>query len=351
MSPLIRPRRIGRAAGPVRAGALAVAGACLAAGMFVVLHHPLPHTRVSNMAAARMAGPLAAPQAAPAAPAASRAAAEPPPAAPPASAAPSPAGPAGPAPSAAAGTRKGVAAWNFPGARRSLRLSGASWFYTWAAGPNGISAPDGVRFVPMIWGAGSVTSTSLAEARRHGHILLGFNEPDMASQSNLSPSAALNLWPKLQATGMQLGSPAVAFGADRPGGWLDRFMKGAHRRGYRVNFITLHWYGGDFRAAAAAGELKSYLQAVWRRYHKPIWLTEYALTDFGASPARYPSWSQQAAFVTASTAMLERLPYLRRYAWFALPSNSTDGTVGLYRSGAHPTAAGRAFAVAGHRAG
>jgi hypothetical protein len=246
---------------------------------------------------------------------------------------------------AAAGLRKGVAAWNFTGARKALRLSGASWFYTWAAGPNGISAPAGIRFVPMIWGPGSVTSANLAEAQRHGHILLGFNEPDMASQSNLSPSAALSLWPKLQATGMRLGSPAVAFGADQPGGWLDRFMTGAHRRGYRVNFITLHWYGGDFRTTAAVRELKSYLQAVWQRYRKPIWLTEYALTDFGTSPARYPTWSQQAAFVTASTAMLERLPYLRRYAWFALPSSSTDGTVGLYRSGAHPTPAGRAFAA------
>ena len=322
MSPLIRPRRIGRAAGPVRASALAAAGACLAAGMFTVLHHPVPGARVRNMAAARLAGPLPAP-----------------------ATAPSPG--AGPAPAAAADPRKGVAAWNFTGARRSLRLSGASWFYTWAAGPNGIAAPAGVRFIPMIWGAGSVTTANLAEAQRHGHILLGFNEPDMASQSSLSPSAALNLWPKLQATGMQLGSPAVAFGADRPGGWLDRFMKGAHRRGYRVNFITLHWYGGDFRTAAAVRELKSYLEAVWRRYHKPIWLTEYALTDFGTSPARYPAWSQQAAFVTASTAMLERLPYLRRYAWFALPSNSTDGTVGLYRSGAHPTPAGRAFEAAG----
>ena len=72
---------------------------------------------------------------------------------------------------AAAGPRKGVAAWNFTGARTALRLSGASWFYTWAAGPNGISAPAGVRLVPMIWGPGSVTSANLAEAQRHGHIL------------------------------------------------------------------------------------------------------------------------------------------------------------------------------------
>jgi hypothetical protein len=94
--------------------------------------------------------------------------------------------------------------------------------------------------------------------------------------------------------------------------------------------------GQPSERALATRELKSYLQAVWQRYRKPIWLTEYALTDFGTSPARYPTWSQQAAFVTASAAMLERLPHLRRYAWFALPSTSTDGTVGLYRSGARP---------------
>jgi hypothetical protein len=43
--------------------------------------------------------------------------------------------------------------------------------------------------------------------------------------------------------------------------------------------------------------------------------------------------------------MLDRLRYVHRYAWFALPSTSTDGTVGLFRSGAIPTLAGRAFEV------
>jgi hypothetical protein len=142
---------------------------------------------------------------------------------------------------------------------------------------------------------------------------------------------------------MRLGSPAVSAGAATPGGWLDRFMRRAKHRGYRVNFIALHWYGGDFRTGAAVSELKSYLQATWARYHKPIWLTEYALTKFGTNPATFPTWRQQAAFVTASTRMLERLRHVRRYAWFALPSDSTDGTVGLFRAGAVPTRAGRAF--------
>ena len=184
-------------------------------------------------------------------------------------------------------TAKGVSAWSFPGVTRALALSGASWYYTWSAGP-GVSAPSGVSFVPMIWGAANVTSATLAQVRGEGHILLGFNEPDLASQSNLTVSKALSLWPKLMATGMTLGSPAVADDAATPGSWLARFMSGAHARGYRVNFITVHWYGGDFATAAAVSQLKSYLQAIYARYHLPIWLTEFGLANFGGSPA-FPS--------------------------------------------------------------
>jgi hypothetical protein len=242
----------------------------------------------------------------------------------------------------AANRKKGVSAWAFSGVRPALAKSGASWFYTWATSPDGIRAPAGVSFVPMIWGAGAVTPAALAQVRREGHVLLGFNEPDLASQSNMTVSQALALWPQLMATGMRLGSPAVASGGATPGGWLDQFIRGAAARHYRVSFIALHWYGADFATGAAVSQLRSYLQAVWTRYHKPIWLTEFALARFGAT-AVFPSPARQAAFVTAATAMLQRLPYLWRYAWFALPATSGDGSTGLFRSGAVATAAGRAF--------
>jgi len=102
-------------------------------------------------------------------------------------------------------------------------------------------------------------------------------------------------------TGKVLGSPAVAYGGDTPGGWLDRFMSGAGAKGYRVDFIALHWYGGDFSTPNAVAQLKSYLQAVYDRYHKPIWLTEFALTDFSGGAARYPTEPAAGAFVTAAT--------------------------------------------------
>ncbi len=56
---------------------------------------------------------------------------------------------------------------------------------------------------------------------------------------------ALGYWPQLMATGMTLGSPAVASGAASSGGWLDQFMSGVAAAGYRVDFITLHWYPFD----------------------------------------------------------------------------------------------------------
>lgn len=202
----------------------------------------------------------------------------------------------------------------------------------------------------MIWGSGSVTTANLNQVRQEGHVLLGFNEPDNGGQANMTPAQALDLWPKLMATGMTLGSPAVAAGGDRAGGWLDQFMQGAKAKGYRVDFITLHWYGGDFTTTSAVSELQGYIQAVHDRYHLPIWLTEFALTDFSGSSPRFPTQAQQAAFVTASAKMLASLPYVQRYAWFALPTSSGSGTTGLFSPGAVATTVGRAFEAAGKAA-
>ncbi len=247
---------------------------------------------------------------------------------------------------AAASQKKGVSAGPFNGADRALRKSGASWYYTWATDHAGIVSPHGVSFVPMIWGSGSVTTANLRQVRHEGKYLLGFNEPDNSGQANLTVAQALKLWPRLMTTKMKLGSPAVATDAATPGGWLDQFMRGARARHYRVSFIAVHWYGGDFRPQAAAGELKSYLEAIHARYRRPIWLTEFALIRFG-STVTFPTAGEQAAFVKAAASMLQRLPYVQRYAWFTLHADSGDGTAGLFRDGAVATITGRAFAAIG----
>ncbi|MFG1924446.1 glycoside hydrolase family protein [Cryptosporangium sp. NPDC048952] len=255
-------------------------------------------------------------------------------------------GPAGvgssPSPARAAArvsSKRGAALNAFGAVRSALADSGVSWYYDWGA--DSVSAPPGVTFTPMIWGADSVNDKTLAAVKQRGDTLLGFNEPDFASQSNISPTRALELWPSLQATGMRLGSPAPAFGAATAGSWFDQFMQGADDKGYRVDFIALHWYGGDFTTANAVSQLKSYLQAVHDRWHKPIWLTEYALIDFAGGTPRYPSPEQQAAFVTASTGMMDALSYVERYSWFIFsPGN---GGTSLYDASGSPTTLGDAY--------
>lgn len=244
---------------------------------------------------------------------------------------------------AVAASKKGVSVNTVPGVDQALRDVRAGWFYNWAADLQGVGKPDGTEFVPMIWGSGAVNPEQLAKAKSLGTTLLGFNEPDMAGQANLTVERALDLWPQLQGTGMRLGAPAVAFGGDQAGGWLDRFMSGASARGLRVDFIPLHWYGSDF-SAAAVDHLRGYLQAVHNRYGKPIWLTEYALIDFTQSTPRYPSQDQQVAFVKNSAAMLQSLPFVERYAWFTL--STTTAPTGLY-NGTTANASGQAYRSAG----
>ena len=107
----------------------------------------------------------------------------------------------------------------------------------------------------------------MAKVKGRGHrYLLGFNEPDLGDQANMPVEQALDLWPRLMGTGLILGSPSVATGGELPGGWLDRFMKGAKKRKLRVDFITLHWYGADFRAKPAANAPLRFTQFTDRVY-------------------------------------------------------------------------------------
>jgi len=227
-----------------------------------------------------------------------------------------------------------------------LAASGASWYYDWRATPNGINTPQGVAFVPMIKGPSDVNAATLSEVTHEGKYLLGFNEPDTANEANITVNQALTLWPQLEATGMQLGSPAVSWGTNSTTSWFGQFMQGARERGYRVNFITVHWYGQHnwTDPATNVDQLKSYLEETYNLYHLPIWITEFSLIRFSSSAPVYPTPTQQAAFLSAATKMLAGLPFVQRYAWYTLTGAHNGGTTILYSDGATaPTAVGTAF--------
>jgi hypothetical protein len=239
--------------------------------------------------------------------------------------------------------KKGVSTWQFTGLSGAVKDVKASWYYNW--GTNNDAMPADAEFVPMIWDENVDTPANLAKVKSEGRTLLGFNEPDMSGQANMTVDQALSLWPDLQATGMRLGSPAVAYGGDTAGGWLDRFMTGARQRGLRVDFITLHWYGSDF-SDAAVGQFMGYVDAVHRRYNLPIWVTEYGLMNFSGTP-KFPNTQQITAFIKNSTSRLEAASYVERYAWFSLPAVGDSVDYGLYRDATTPTEAGKAYRAAG----
>jgi hypothetical protein len=102
--------------------------------------------------------------------------------------------------------------------------------------------------------------------------LLTFNEPDDPTQSNMTVARALQLWPQLEETGLQLSSPAVTTQGQA---WLAAFMAGARADAYRVNFIAAHWYGD----CSNPENLVTYLNGMEATYGLPIWLTEFSCAN------------------------------------------------------------------------
>lgn len=243
----------------------------------------------------------------------------------------------------------GVGAWaGVDQVSNDLANSQAHWYYTWAPNHEWITTPTGCEFVPMIWGQRDLTSSALSQAKSNGRILLGFNEPDVPTQANMSVQVALDAWPKLQGTGMTLGAPAVSSNAATPGGWLDKFMSGVRSRGYRVNFIPLHWYmsadlWSNYSTQRAVSILQQYLQATYNRYKLPIWLTEFSLIWFDGSTPRAESSSVQSAFMSAANSMMATLPYVQRWAWFSLTPFNNATPAALYDNHGNITATGTKF--------
>lgn len=203
-------------------------------------------------------------------------------------------------------------------AGRDIDRVGSAWYYTWTpAPPEGMTAR--AAFVPMIWGPTLAEDGELAKVDRTAEALLGFNEPDNETQSNMTVEDAVALWPKLEALNMRLGSPAMSSNSPDPvshvlgdDGWLSRFMAQADAKALRVDFIAMHYYTTNADPAVMAADLEK----VHARYGLPIWVTEWGLVDF-TQPERFTQ-TETAAFLLAATKAMDALPFVERHAWFAM---------------------------------
>jgi len=69
--------------------------------------------------------------------------------------------------------------------------------------------------------------------------------------------------------------------------------------------------------------LRDFLVENWKRYDKPIWLTEFSGSSGAWLKLHSPpvTVEKNAAFVRKAIPMLESLPFVERYAWFELKWN------------------------------
>jgi hypothetical protein len=241
-------------------------------------------------------------------------------------------------------TKKGLAGHVSNDQLKALKVG---WFYMWSSAPAADNPPIGIEFVPMMWGwkegpKHDAAMVDLSEKKKAGTstTLLGFNEPDVKEQANLTTDLALEKWPKLMETGLRLGSPS---GMHPDNAWMIEFMREADKKKLRVDFVTVHWYGG----ADAAGFL-AYLEKIHKLYKRPIWITEFAIADWTAKPGKPAKFTQQQVlkFMERVMPALKRLDYVERYSWFKTKTSSdVMGPSALFNDDGSLTEVGKLYST------
>ncbi|MDP9149905.1 MAG: glycoside hydrolase family protein [Myxococcota bacterium] len=206
-----------------------------------------------------------------------------------------------------------------------LTALGVSWYYNWTLNRGSCSAS---RFVPMIWGHTGSEQTAPGIANEIKGIVaagydtvLGFNEPDNATQSKITVAAAISLWPAFSASSLRVGSPATQ--ANTAGmAWFTSFMSQVNAdttSALRVDFIAAHWYGWNAGSCDAnAVSLEAYIKQLEAiPGNRPIWLTEWGCLNLSN-----PTAATVQAFYSGAIAMFARHPRIERYAWYPWTANN-----------------------------
>ncbi len=186
------------------------------------------------------------------------------------------------------------------GTPEQAQVLGASWLYDWSPAP---PVDEWIESVPMIGHAGVVD----AALGGNSQWILGFNEPDLTVQSNISPERAGVLWREIERLypGRKLVSPAVIDPL-----WLDH-MRNDYISYYgtapRFDAIAWHCYEWNAAGCIALGERFLRLAELWGV--PEVWVTEFVFVRaHTADPER-----EARTFV----AWLERQPLIKRYSPFA----------------------------------
>lgn len=213
---------------------------------------------------------------------------------------------------------------------------GITWAYNWAASPGG-TILSGAEYVPLLWGENSISGWASAAqsaiSAGSSHVL-SFNEPDLDTQSNLTPENAAQLHQENMGgfgDGVQVGSPAVTNGdsTDPPMGtnWLSEFFQACNGN-CKVDFIAFHYYS-DTNLENFQNYVSQMIQFAQQNGISEVWLTEFGATG---------SDDDVASFISQATSWLDQQSAVGRYAYFMCG----DGTL---LSGTSLSTLGQAYAA------
>jgi hypothetical protein len=188
----------------------------------------------------------------------------------------------------------------------------------------------------MVWGAPD--ANKLSTIPDGSTELLAFNEPDgdvPGAQANITIQNVITLWPMLKATGLRIGSVAASQDPldtsysstetppkQYPSSYFDQLWTGLQNIGYTPDFIALHWYAGlDNKGGGGGTDFLTWIDNIYAKYKKPIWITEMCVADWDATasnPEKYTT-QQIQAFMTQVVAGMNQRPYVERFSWKTRP--------------------------------
>ncbi|KAK3936621.1 hypothetical protein QBC46DRAFT_25011 [Diplogelasinospora grovesii] len=214
-------------------------------------------------------------------------------------------------PAAASWPKRGLAAnedipiWQFGGSWEG-NPSQVNWQYNW--GSTTSQKQSFAEYVPMLWGLGSDHTGVWSDNAWYwlvnggsGH-LLGFNEPEQTSQSNISPQDAANAYRTYFTPFIghaQIGSPAVS---NDGYAWMQQFLSACSDCG--INFLAIHWYN-DY---TQVDDFKNWVNSMCALGGgKQVWITEFE---------GYGTVDEQSAFLKAVIPWLDDNDCVYRYAYF-----------------------------------
>jgi hypothetical protein len=209
-------------------------------------------------------------------------------------------------------------------AKRVVNLK-SNWYYTWG-NDDVTSFVDSAEFVPMIWGHSGVNKATCDRINKmfeEGKIfyVLGFNEPDLAEESNMTVDQALDDWALLCAnldSRIKLVSPAPSYPTRQ---WLTDFMNGAKSRNLRVDYVAVHIYAGKGYSI-----YETAIRDVYNAFGKKVWITEFAPRDDNASKNGFNSYDVETVvlpFMKAVVPKYEEMTEVFRYSWFSPGSDAS----------------------------